>query len=165
VSFLSQAQSGNVEDYKATIPTTAAAPAVMPGVEPGTTGSIIVTEGWGVGAFSQNQAAATSFLKYMTGPEYQRLMLEEGAGPGTALPPSRLSVLNDPAVQAAHPYTAILGTQAQGMLQWPGVPYLDIDKVWGEALNNLHKGTWTPQQCKDETVRATKDLITQWLTS
>jgi len=165
VSFLSQAQSGNEKDYKATIPKTAAKAAVMPGIQPGTTGSIIVTEGWGVGAFSQQKEAAASFLKYVTGPEYQTLMIADGAGPGTALPPINLSVLNDPAVQEKYPYTKILGQQAQGMLQWPGVPYTDIDKVFGEALNNLYKGTWTPQQCKDETVKATNDLIVKWLTS
>lgn len=165
VSFLSQAQSGNVDDYKASIPKTAARAAVMPGVMAGTTGSIIVTEGWGVGLFSQNQEAAASFLKFVTGPEYQRAMLEDAAGPGTALPPSNVSVLADPAIQAKYPYTAILSEQAKGNLQWPGVPYLDIDKVFGEALNNLQKGVWTPQQCKDETVKGTKDLITQWLTS
>lgn len=165
VSFLSQAQSGNVDDYKATIPKTAANAAIMPGVQPGTTGSIIVTEGWGVGTFSQNKEAATSFLKFVTGPEYQSVMIADGAGPGTALPPSSLTVLNDPAVQEKYPYTKLLAQQAQGMLQWPGVPYTDIDKVWGEALNNLNKGIWTPQQCKDETVKGTKALITTWLTS
>ena len=114
VEFLSQAQSGNVKDYKATIPKDAAVPAVMPGIQAGTTGSIIVTEGWGVGAFSKNQEAAVSFLKYATGPEYQAAMLEEAAGPGTRLAPSRLSVLTDPAVQTKYPFTAVLGKQAQG---------------------------------------------------
>ncbi len=137
----------------------------MPGIQAGTTGSIIVTEGWGVGAFSKNQEAAVSFLKYATGPEYQAAMLEEAAGPGTRLAPSRLSVLTDPAVQTKYPFTAVLGKQAQGMLQWPGVPYPDIDKVFGNGLTNMRKGTWTPQQAHDETVKATKDLITKWLSS
>jgi ABC-type glycerol-3-phosphate transport system substrate-binding protein len=154
-----------VKDYKATIPKDAAAPAVMPGIQKDTTGSIIVTEGWGVGAFSKNQEAATSFLKFVTGPVYGAKMLEEFAGPGTLLPPSRLSVLNDPAVQAKFPFTAILGKQAAGQLQWPGVPYPDIDKVFGAGLNNLYKGTWTPKQANDETVKAVKELITKWLTT
>lgn len=166
VNGLGQAQSGNAKDYKATIPKTAAAPAVMPGVKPGTTGSIIVTEGWGVGAFSKQQEAATSFLSFITGPEYQPKMLEEVAGPGTLLPPSRLSVLNDPDVIAKYPFTKILATQAQGQLQWPGVPYgADMDKVFGAGFANMSKGTWTPKQANDETVKAVKDLIVKYLTT
>ncbi len=166
VNGLGQAQSGNAKDYKATIPKTAAAPAVMPGVEAGTTGSIIVTEGWGVGAFSTKQEAAASFLSFITGPEYQPKMLDEVAGPGTLLPPSRLSVLNDPAVVAKFPFTKILATQAQGQLQWPGVPYgADMDKVFGAAFANMSKGTWTPKQANDETVKAVKDLIVKYLTT
>ena len=165
VNGLGQAQSGNAKDYKATIAKDAAAAAVMPGVVKDTTGSIIVTEGWGVGAFSKNQEAAVSFLKFVTGPDYQPKMLEEVAGPGTLLPPSRVSVLSDPAVVAKYPYTAILAKQAASQLQWPGVPYPDIDKVFQGALNNMLKGTWTPAQAHEETVKATKDLITKWLTS
>ncbi len=166
VNGLGQAQSGNAKDYKATIPKTAAAPAVMPGIGAGTTGSIIVTEGWGVGAFSKQQEAATSFLSFITGPEYQPQMLADVAGPGTLLPPSRLSVLNDPAVIAKYPFTKILATQAQSQLQWPGVPYgADMDKVFGAAFANLSKGTWTPKQANDETVKAVKDLIVKYLTS
>jgi ABC-type glycerol-3-phosphate transport system substrate-binding protein len=165
VNGLGQAQSGNAKDYKATISKTAAQAAVMPGVQPNTTGSIIVTEGWGVGAFSKNQEAAASFLRYATGPEYQPQMLAEKAGPGTLLPPSRLSVLTDPAVVAKYPWTAVLGKQAAGQLQWPGTPYPDIDKVFGLSLTNMYKGTWTPAQAHDEAVKATKDLITKWLSS
>jgi hypothetical protein len=29
----------------------------------------------------------------------------------------------------------------------------------------MYKGTWTLKQAHDETVKATKDLITKWLTS
>ena len=166
VNGLGQAQSGNAKDFKATIAKTAAAPAVMPGINAGTTGSIIVTEGWGVGAFSKNPKAAASFLKFITGPEYQPKMLDEFAGPGTLLPPSRLSVLSDPAVVAKYPFTKILATQAQGQLQWPGLPYGgDMDKVFGAAFSNLAKGTWTPKQANDETVKSVKDLIVKYLTS
>ena len=166
VNGLGQAQSGNATDYKATIPKTAAAPAVMPGISAGTTGSIIVTEGWGVGAFSKNQEAASSFLRFVTGPEYQPKMLDEVAGQGTHLPPSRLSVLNDPAVVKAHPFTSTLATQAAGQLQWPGLPFGgDLDKVFGAAFSNLSKGTWTPKQANDETVKAARDLIVKYLTS
>ena len=70
VNGLGQAQSGNVKDYKATHRQDAAAPAVMPGIHARTRRvSIIVTEGWGVGAFCKNQEAAVSFLKFATGPD------------------------------------------------------------------------------------------------
>ena len=74
-------------------------------------------------------------------------------------------MLNDPAVQAKFPFTAILGKQAAGQLQWPGVPYPDIDKVFQLGIANMLKGTWTPLQAHDETVKATKDLVTKWLSS
>ena len=62
-------------------------------------------------------------------------------------------------------FTAILGKQAAGQLQWPGVPYPDIDKVFQLGLVNMLKGTWTPAMAHTETVKATKDLITKWLSS
>ena len=52
--------------------------------------------GLGRRCLRKNQEAAVSFLKFATGPVYQPQMLTEVAGPGTLLPPSRLSVLTDP---------------------------------------------------------------------
>jgi ABC-type glycerol-3-phosphate transport system substrate-binding protein len=163
-SFWGQARSGNVKDFNATLKPDDVGVAVMPGVTAGTTGSIIVTEGWGVGAFSKNQKAAVSFLNYVTGFDYQKKLATTGTGDSINAP-SRLSVLADADVQKALPMAAIFATQGAGQLQWPGVPYPDMDKTFGLAFTNLFKGTWTPQQCKDETVKATKSLIQKWLTS
>src|SRR5207247_5135309 len=65
VEFWSEARSGNVKDFKATIKADDVLAAPNPGVQSGTTGSVIVTEGWGVGAFSKNQEAAVSVLKFL----------------------------------------------------------------------------------------------------
>ena len=166
VNGLGQAQSGNVKDYKATISKAAAAPAVMPGIQPDTTGSIIVTEGWGVGAFSKNQEAAVSLLNYMTGPVYQPQMLAEigvagqlnarRAGcPSSTIRPSRRSSRSRRS-SASRPRASSSGRAC---------PTRTSTRCSNQAISNLYKGTWTPQQCKDETVKATKDLITKWLTS
>ena len=89
-------------------------------------------------------------------------MIEDVAGPGTVLPPSRCRCSTTRPCGEV-PVYKILGDQAQGKLQWPGVPYgADIDKVFGAAFDNLSKGTWTPKQSKDETVKAIKDLITKY---
>ncbi|HVA86692.1 MAG TPA: extracellular solute-binding protein [Candidatus Saccharimonadales bacterium] len=164
VEFWSEAQSQDVKDFKATIKKTDVSAAVMPGVTAGTTGSIIVTEGLGLSQFSKNQAAAVSFMKFATSAATQKTLVITGTQ-GQISPPSRLSVLADPAVQAAFTIAPILAKQGAGQLQWPGVPYPDIDKVFGLGLTNMYKKTWTPQQAQTETVSAVKKLIQTWLTS
>ena len=103
-------------------------------------------------------------LKFLTGFDFEKQLGTTGVA-GQLNAPSRISVLADPDVQKAFPVASILSKQGQGELQWPGVPYPDMDKTFNLAILNLSKGTWTPQQCKDETVKATKDLIQKWLTS
>jgi ABC-type glycerol-3-phosphate transport system substrate-binding protein len=164
VEFFSEAQSGDVKDFKATIAKADVSAAVMPGVNAGTTGSIIVTEGLGLSQFSKNKEAAVSFMKFATSPDFQKQLAITGTQ-GQINPPSRLSVLADPAVVAAFTLAPILAKQGAGQLQWPGVPYPDLDKVFGLGLSNMYKGTWTPQQAQMETVSATKKLIQTWLTS
>ena len=43
----------------------------------------------------------------------------------------------------------------------PDVTMAQVDQF----LTNMYKKTWTPQQAHDEAVKATRDLITKWLSS
>ena len=81
-----------------------------PGITSGTSGSINGFEGFGINKFGTQKEARSSFLKYLSGPEYQKTM-----NLGKTLPSSRTSVLNDPDVKAAYPVGAVLAEQ--GALQ------------------------------------------------
>jgi ABC-type glycerol-3-phosphate transport system substrate-binding protein len=162
VEFWSQARSGNVADYNATIDPDDVAITVLPSVASGQRGSVLVTEGWGVSVFGKQQEAATSFLRYVTGPEFQRLVVDGVAK--IVVAPNRVSVLSDPAVAAKLAPAPILAEQSKGILAWPGTPY-EINPIFQLAISNLYKGTWTPQQCREETVKATKDAIVKYFTS
>ena len=49
-------------------------------------------------------------------------------------------------------------------LDLKGLPY-EIDPIWTLAYNILIKGTWTPRQCHEETVKMTNDAIVKYLTA
>ena len=46
-------------------------------------------------------------------------------------------------------------------------PNQPVVNVYNNAnkIANLYKGTWTPQQCREETVKQTKDAIVKYFTS
>ena len=162
VEFWSQARSKNVADYSATLNPDDVGVATLPTIASGQRGSVLVTEGWGVSAFGKQQEAATSFLRYVTGAEFQNKLVDGLAG--IVVAPSRVSVLQDPNIGTKLPPAPILAEQSKGILAWPGTPY-DINAPFSLAIANLYKGTWTPQQCREETVKATKDAIVKYFTS
>jgi ABC-type glycerol-3-phosphate transport system substrate-binding protein len=162
VEFWSQARSQNVADYSATINPDDVGVAPLPSIASGQRGSVLVTEGWGLSAFGQNQEAATSFLRYATGAEFQRKLVDGLAG--IVVAPNRVSVLADKDIATKLPPAPILAEQSKGILAWPGTPY-DINAIFQLAIANLYKGSWTPQQCREETVKATKDAIVKYFTS
>jgi ABC-type glycerol-3-phosphate transport system substrate-binding protein len=162
VEFWSQARSQNVADYSATIDPDDVAVATLPTITSGQRGSVLVTEGWGVSAFGKNQEAATSFLAYATGADFQRKLVDGLAG--IVVAPNRVSVLSDPDIATKLPPAPILAEQSKGILAWPGTPY-DINSIFQLAISNLYKGTWTPVQCRDETVKATNEAIVKYFTA
>jgi multiple sugar transport system substrate-binding protein len=163
VEWWSEAISGDVKNYNATINKSDVGVALMPGLTPGTHGSVIVTEGWGISKFSKHQDAALAFLQYMTGPDFQK-QLNLGQVTGGILATSRVSVAKDPTVAASFPIGPILAEQAKLQEQWPGVPY-PIGPIFTEAATQLFKGNWTAQQAHDNTVKATKAAIAKYLSS
>lgn len=162
VEWWSEAISGDVKNFSATISKSDVGVALMPGLTAGTHGSVIVTEGWGISKFSKHQDAALAFLEYMTGPEFQKQMNLGQAG--GVLATSRVSVAKDPAVTASFPIGPLLAEQSKLQEQWPGVPY-PLTPIFSESVTNLFKGTWTAQQAHDNTVKSTKAAIAKYLSS
>jgi ABC-type glycerol-3-phosphate transport system substrate-binding protein len=147
------------KQYKSTITPAEVGVAVMPGITAGSSGSVIVSEGFGVNKFGKHQDAALSFVKYVTGTDFQKQVALGQAG--DVLPPSRKSVNSDPSVQAGFPFGTVLNQQSGHPLAWPGDAPFDWNAPFVQALTNLSKGTWTPEQCHTNTVNAVHKLIVQ----
>ncbi|WP_327010568.1 extracellular solute-binding protein [Dactylosporangium sp. NBC_01737] len=144
-------------DKKSVITKAEVGVSVMPGITAGTSGSVIVAEGLGINKFTRNRDAALSFVKYTTGPEFQKQMVLGKAG--QVLPSSRLSVSKDPEVAAGFPLAATLAEQASAQLAWPGNAPFKWNAPFLLGLTNLSKGTWTPDQAHEETIKAVKKLM------
>ena len=129
----------------------------VPGITAGTSGSVIVAEGLGINKFGENREAALSFVKYATGPAFQKQLVLGKAG--QVLPSSRLSVSADAEVQAGFPFAATLAEQAKSQLAWPGNAPFKWNAPFLLGLTNLSKGTWTADQAHQETVAAVKKLM------
>ena len=67
-----QAVSGNEKDFGATISADVVGATIMPGIQPGTSGSINGFEGYGINKFSKNKEAALHYLMYEEGVQYQK---------------------------------------------------------------------------------------------
>lgn len=160
VELWGQAISGDVENFQATIDAADVGVSILPGIDPGTSGSTAATEGFGISRFTANPEAALSFLKFMTGPEYQAEMVK-GTG-GFVLPSSRVSVLQDPSVVEAFPIAPVLVQQGQYNLSNPAAPF-DLQAPFQTAVTNLYRGEWTPQQAHDGFVQSVKDAIVTYL--
>jgi ABC-type glycerol-3-phosphate transport system substrate-binding protein len=154
------AQIGQAK-YKSTINKSQVAWSVMPGIKAGTSGSVIVSEGFGLNKFGKNQAAALSFVKFVTGASFQKLIALGKAG--DVLPPSRKSVNSAVDVQKGFPFGKVLNTQSQHQLTWPGNAPYDWNTPFVQALTNLSKGTWTAAQSHEKTVATVQKLIVQYL--
>jgi ABC-type glycerol-3-phosphate transport system substrate-binding protein len=160
VGFWAQTRS-NDPQYKVQINKDDVGVTIMPGITSGKSGSIIVSEGFGVNKFGKNQDAALAFVKYMSGPEFQKQLVLGQAG--TVLPPASISVGSDPDVKAAFPIAPLLAEQAKSQLTWPGNAPYNWNAPFLLGITNLSKGTWTAQQAHTETVKAVQQLIVQYI--
>lgn len=130
---------------------------VMPGIDPGTSGSVIVAEGLGVNKFGSHKAAALDFVKYTVSDEFQKQMVLGKAG--SVLPPSNIAVSKDSEVAASFPIAPLLSEQAKHQLTWPGNAPFNWNAPFLLALTNISKGTWDAQKAQTETVKAVKKLV------
>src|SRR5262249_18213726 len=128
---------------------------IMPGIKAGTSGSCNGFEGFGVSRFSQNQAAAVSFVREMTSREPEKIM-----NLTKQFPSSRTDVLNDPEVRAVYPISAILAQQGKYNLDRYGQPYFtQLEQVFSATLTGLWKGTYSPAQAHDQVMTKGQAVI------
>jgi ABC-type glycerol-3-phosphate transport system substrate-binding protein len=160
VGFWAQALSDDPQ-YKVKIKKEDVGVMIMPGIDAGTSGSVIVSEGFGVNKFGKHKDAALDFVKYISAPEFQKQLVLGKAG--TILPPSSISVSADPEVVAAFPIAPLLVEQAKHQLTWPGNAPYDWNSAFTLGFTNLSKGKWTAQQAQDETVKAVQKLIVSYV--
>jgi multiple sugar transport system substrate-binding protein len=160
VGFWAQALSTDPQ-YKVKIKPADVGVTILPGIDPGSHGSVIVAEGFGVNKFGKNKEAALDFVKFTASPEFQKQLVLGKAG--TVLPPASQSVAGDPEVVAAFPIAPLLVEQAKYQLTWPGNAPYDWNAVFNLGLTNVSKGTWTAQQAHEATVKAVNDLIVNYV--
>lgn len=149
--------------YKVSIAKTDVGVTTMPGVKSGTSGSIIVAEGFGINKFGKQQEAALDFIRYTITPEFQKKLVLGQAG--TSLPPSLLATNSDPDVVSAYPIAPVLTKQAKSQLTSTGNAPYNWNAPFILGLTNISKGTWTAEQAHAETAKAVQKLIVQYLSS
>ncbi len=131
---------------------------IMPGIKEGTSGSCNGFEGFGVSRFSNNQAAAASFVREMTSREPEKIM-----NLTKQFPSSRLDVLNDPEVRAVYPVAAILAQQGKYNIDRYGAPYFtQLEQVFSETLTGLWKGSYSPAQAQEQVMTKGQAAIDQF---
>jgi len=132
---------------------------ILPGITSGTSGSINGFEGFGINKFGTQKEAALSFLKYLTGAEYQKEM-----NLGKTLPSSRTSVLNDPDVKAVYPVGEVLAEQGGYNLNRYAAPY-QWDTAFSDTISKLYRGEITAEQAHEDTVKGVQKVVETWLAS
>lgn len=153
------AVGGDPENFPSELDPSEVGATILPGITPGNSGSINGFEGFGLNKYGQQKEASLSFLKFLTGPEFQKEM-----NLGKTLPSSRTSVLNDPEVAAAYPVGAVLAEQGQYNLDRYAAPY-DWQAPFSAAFAKLYRGEIGAEQAHAESVQGMKDLIIQYLSS
>jgi ABC-type glycerol-3-phosphate transport system substrate-binding protein len=150
-----QAVAGS-DDWQRRIPPDAVAASLLPGIEPGTSGSLACAEGLGINRFGRQQDAALDFLLTLTGRDYQRrMMLEER---GFVLPSSRRSVLADPEIRAHLPLAELVARQSTYVTEHYPAPF-NYQAVVEDAIARLFRREWTPREAHDRTIAGIRARI------
>lgn len=130
---------------------------VMPGVTDGSTGSINGFEGLGINKFSTQKAAAISFLKFVTGPEFQLEM-----NLSKTLPSSNTAVLESPEVDAVYPIGPVLAEQGQSNLDRYASPF-DWEPPIAAALLGLYNGEISAAEAHKSAVEGVERIVQDFL--
>ena len=133
--------------------------AVMPGVKAGGgTGTFNGYEAFALNQFSTKKEAALSFAREMAGFASQKsIALGENF---TALPPSRLSVFEDPDVKAKYVLAPILFEQAKSNTNRWGAPYFsDMSAVFDDVLPKMQKKELTVDAAYTQLVERVQKVI------
>jgi len=132
---------------------------IMPGVTPGTSGSVNGFEGFGLNKFGTQKEAALAFIQYISGLEFQKAMTM-----AKTLPSSRSDVLNDPEVKAVYPIGEVLAEQAEWNVDRYAAPY-DWTPPVSDALGKLYRGEIDAAQAHADAVAGVEEIVLTWLSS
>ena len=134
---------------------------LMPGVKPGSSGTVNGFEAFGVSAFSKRRDAAISFAREMAGFESQKSIALGTDAP--ALPPSRLSALRDAEVIAAYPLADVVRRQGATTVARYGAPYgKDMSTAFDDVLPRMFKKQVSVKDARTELVARTRKAIATW---
>jgi ABC-type glycerol-3-phosphate transport system substrate-binding protein len=131
----------------------------MPGMKPGTTGTVNGSDGLGLSMFSSKLDAAKSFFQTMFSPEVAKLV---ALAKPELYPPTRQSILKDPDVLAANPLIPIFQGQAAGSEDLWSAPY-DYSPVFDDVMHKLVAGTYDAAAAQKAAVKGVQDLIVKYL--
>lgn len=147
----------NTADFPTTLAPEDVGSAVVPGVNPGNSGSVNGFEGLGINKFSQQKEAALHFLEFVTGPVYQLEMNLAGT-----LPSSNSGVLDNPDVEAVYPVGPTIAAQGQGNLDRYASPF-DWEPPISDALRQLYAGEITAKQAHTSAVAGVQKIVEDYL--
>jgi ABC-type glycerol-3-phosphate transport system substrate-binding protein len=133
----------------------------FPGIESGKTGSAQGADGLGVNKWTQQSEATWSFFNRLFSPD---IALQVSLHTPELYPPTRNSVLADPAVIAAQPLLPAHAAQAKGVTNLWSTPY-NYEPIFDDVVNRMIKGEYSAQQAHDAAVTATRDLIITYLST
>ena len=143
-------------DFPTTLKPEEVGVAVVPGVNPGATGSVNGFEGLGINKFSKQKQAAMHYLKYVTGPKFQ---LEMNIG-GT-LPSSLTAVLENPEVKSVYAIGETIAKQGQGVLNRYATPY-NWDPPISDAIHKLVDGSMNAKQAHKAAVEGVEKIVQEY---
>jgi ABC-type glycerol-3-phosphate transport system substrate-binding protein len=135
--------------------------ALMPGVRPGTSGTFNGYEGFAINQFGVQKEAALSLLLELAGFDSQKsVALGENF---TALPPSRLSVYEDPDVEAGYPLTDALFAQAQTETSRWGAPYFsELSAIFDDVLPKMANKELTVAEARAQLVERSTQAVADY---
>jgi multiple sugar transport system substrate-binding protein len=118
--------------------------------------SLLFTNAWGCAAKTKNPDACMLFVKYMTGKDVQKQVLESGF----ALP-ARKDLANDPFF-ATHPNEKTLFDSATFAVPWTFGPHESkVTEAMNNALGAILLGKSTPKEALDKAVQEANTALKQ----
>ena len=133
----------------------------FPGIESGKTGSAQGADGTGVNKWTKQPEAAWSYFNRLFTPD---VALKISLAKPELFPPTRNSILADPAVIAAQPLLPAHAAQAKGVTNLWSTPY-NYEPVFDDVVNKIIKGEYSAQQAHDAAVTGVQDLIIKYLSA
>jgi multiple sugar transport system substrate-binding protein len=140
---------------KDTYPTVEYGAVVLP-AGPSKQASLLFTNAWGCAAKTKNPDACMLFVKYMTGKDVQKQVLESGF----ALP-ARKDLANDPFF-SSHPNEKTLFDSATFAVPWTFGPHESkVTEAMNNALGAILLGKSTPKEALDKAVADANTALKQ----